>query len=516
MVNWVLLLLFTASVGAQDRTLSDSITVNVVEVPVYVERFGVPVTGLAREDFELFVNGASQAIESFDAQDEGRDAAATGAFAVSPPLHRRRLVLLLFDIAASSTPVLVRAQSHAARVVEEAAPGDTFSIATLGRDGVRFAVPFTKDRKAIQSSITTLAPSRVGDPFRLASLEIERVRSLVSGAEAGIGNFEDLWDKDGQGLAPGGLGTSSAASNAADANAVAMRLQEEEIQQQTRGMTDELGALAERLAPLPGIKHVVLLTERRRSDSGWMSGYLRASKMHERFKKAGVILDAVDIGFARAPNGERMPDLGPAPFLYTLALETGGAVTSSLQALRERNRSVYVLGFQPRGIQRKTNSIEVRVKGQPLLTDVRYRRSYSLDATIPDQPDGLLLADALMNDIPQDGVSVKLRAGSVRGATSLVASVPGVELLARPAGEPVVLDVYFYVFDAQGSAVAWSQSRVAIDLEKGRDFLLENEFTVRQEFRLAPGQYVGKALIRVVGTELTGFRRAEFSLPGAE
>ncbi|MGZ8709786.1 MAG: hypothetical protein ACXW28_06140, partial [Thermoanaerobaculia bacterium] len=37
-------------------------------------------------------------------------------------------------------------------------------------------------------------------------------------------------------------------------------------------------------------------------------------------------------------------------------------------------------------------------------------------------------------------------------------------------------------------------------------------YTIRQEFRLDPGRYVAKALVRVAGTDTTGFRRTEFEV----
>jgi len=91
--------------------------------------------------------------------------------------------------------------------------------------------------------------------------------------------------------------------------------------------------------------------------------------------------------------------------------------------------------------------------------------------------------------------------------------MPGRELLALSSDKQVMLDVFFYLFD--GPLVAdWHYARIAIDPLKGREFLSENPFTVRKEFAgLRPGCYAGKTLVRVVGTDLTGFRRAEVEIP---
>jgi hypothetical protein len=55
--------------------------------------------------------------------------------------------------------------------------------------------------------------------------------------------------------------------------------------------------------------------------------------------------------------------------------------------------------------------------------------------------------------------------------------------------------------------------RVSVDLDKGREFLSANPYTMRQELTLPPGQYTAKAIVRVVGTDKTGFARKDFVIP---
>src|SRR5688500_7363149 len=96
----LLALLVVSAVPLFAQRYDDAITVNVVDVPVYVERFGVPIKGLTREDFELFVNGKPHPIEYFDVVDQraGENAPATANAPIE--LKRRRLIVLLFDVAA--------------------------------------------------------------------------------------------------------------------------------------------------------------------------------------------------------------------------------------------------------------------------------------------------------------------------------------------------------------------------------------------------------------------------------
>jgi hypothetical protein len=281
------------------------------------------------------------------------------------------------------------------------------------------------------------------------------------------------------------------------------------------GFIENLTVLADRLAPLEGVKQVVLLSERRSADDddGRGSVNRRATRLHAHYRAAGVILNGVDIRPLTVPTGDaistapggrsRVPSALASNFLYTLALDTGGIVTSSLPQLLARNRIAYVIGFQTHpGVMK--GSIRVEVKDLPRLADVRYRKSFDLAAERTADK-GLFLADTLLNDIPQNGVTLELR---VKG-TEVTASIPGVELLSYASGKPLGLEVFFYVFDGEGRPFAWNLLQVAVDLEKGRDFLSANPYTMRQDLALKPGRYVVKALVRIAGTDRVGFQRAE-------
>ena len=99
-------LLFASTALGQ---LSESITVEVVEVPVYVTAAdGTPLRGLSKDAFSLFVNGKQKPIDYFEEVD--LSARPVGAHSVRPPvLHQRRLYLLLFDLAFTRPGLIERA-----------------------------------------------------------------------------------------------------------------------------------------------------------------------------------------------------------------------------------------------------------------------------------------------------------------------------------------------------------------------------------------------------------------------
>jgi len=151
--------------------------------------------------------------------------------------------------------------------------------------------------------------------------------------------------------------------------------------------------------------------------------------------------------------------------------------------------SGYRLGFaMPANAKRGHNSIDVKVRNVPEGSLVIYRRGFSRTVAKPSTIDALVLADILMNDIPQSGVAPAISFGDEHEINV------GVPASAVAGGGDV--EVILYVFDAKGAAVEFKQKRIT------------TAGIVRTKLDLAPGTYVAKALLRV-GDSL-GFARQQF------
>lgn len=537
-----LCVLFVLSASAQ---VKEEITVDVIEVPVHVVRRGKAVTGLTRDQFELYINGKQHPFEYFDVIDaRGRKLPGTtpevaaAEEAVPAQLQRRNLTVLLFDTTATSHRYLLRASEAAQKFVAEAPPHETFAVARLNPDGVQFIVPFTLDRVAVLRACKTLRPSRAGDALGLATLEAERAFTLTSVAPGGVEGVPDAAlqgldsaqvvraSTDGDGVAPP---LDSAADSIAN-----MQAMHEKVTNQIRSDNElraarHLGFLAERLAPISGVKHVILFAEggRRAADPN------SAARMHAKFQAAGVILDAVELDAMRVPGmididqrvdrslwsnpTSRYPEDRTEP-LYTLALGTGGTVTKhsnvidGLRLLREIQAVTYVLGFRPPQTGKVQNEITVKVKKQPFGTAITYRKGYTTGSRT-NRNEGLFLADVMMNDIPQRGLTLDLDVDPLRSGAKVSVSVPGQELLAREADGPKTdIDVFLYVFNEHDLVAAWAYWRLNVDLEKGREFLASNRYEIQRLFSLGPGRFSAKALLRFPNTDITGFQRADFEV----
>lgn len=466
------LLTLTAAAAAQQHR--ESVTVEVIDVPVYVTRGTTPVAGLTRDDFELYVNGRRQPIEYFDTT------AADG----TPSMRERRLFLLLFDLAFSHPHAIVRAQRAAAAAIEQGGPRDYFAVATYSsRRGIWFAVPFTRDHAALTRAVANLSHSASGDPLSLVLTNAERASELPMAEDA----MRDI---------------------ARERNT---RVAQDQVL--------DLGDLAERLGPLDGEKHVVLMSEgydgraMHRFDvrSVSLSGRGRESgepmlgafggrsfdqtlvneitRMHQVFQRENVLLHAIDLEGVTAT-------MAANDALNFLVKETGGQfifaqndVGTALSHLSGRLASGYRLGFRPANARSGYNTVTVKIRNARGAR-VNHRQGFFGTPRRGNTHDGVYLADILLNDVPQTGTAAAL---SLRDGV-LTATIPMRELAAQlPASAHA--ELLLYAFDATGGALLYHRHVVRIT----------DAAEERVQVTVPEGTRVAKALLRVDG--MLGFSR---------
>ena len=411
--------------GARAQT-HESITVQVVDVPVYVFSHGKPIRDLTKNDFELFVNGKRQTIDYFDTIDLATVGSAPPAkkpvAAVAADPRARRLFLLLFDLAYNRPAALARAQKAAAIMVDHAMRQDLFAVATYGSSGANFVIPFTRDHDVIRRAVLKLAPSSAHDALALSITNAERETAAA-------------WNPNMAGA--GGGGEDPMAE-------IMAGFKPEERQRAKNAAKTELEAvstIAARLTDLEGYKHVILFSEGFNSDlvtgvtnnvtgppevDAGMSQALQA--LYRAFHAAGAHLHTVDLRIADPMNldeGGRTPQATPVyaggkpqstqrfdplsnDVLYQFAAQTGGQFihytndfAGALDDLSTTVSTGYRLGFRPENPKKGENTIEVKVKNVPSGTTVSFRKGFSTTPDVRNTADALLLADIIQNDIPQ-------------------------------------------------------------------------------------------------------------------
>lgn len=485
----ILILLAAAAAHAQ---VQEQMTVEVVNVPVYVSRGGVPVEGLTREDFELFVNGKAQRIEYFDVIRLGEPAEAPEAQQAPRDLRQRRLFLFVFDLSFAGPFAILRGQRAAAHLLENAGPHDAFGVVTLTPTrGVELAVPFTSDRPAVRRAIAELRASHDNDPLRMSITATERGSFLRDPSTAA--DEAAMSDETGGPLTRGSA--SSGGSSPATAGVAAGDNAKMPVLREIEGYMKDLAALAESLAGLEGQKHVVLLSE------GFNAGVLtREPRINEymyamfrRFQTADTFLHTMDTAGLRLS--------GPNPTLFTLSVGTGGQwlhnrndLDVAMTDLAKAHSVEYLLGFTSRGRAKSHNTIEVRVKGAGRSTNVTYRRGFSTGKS-DDPVSAIRLSDIVLNDIPQTGTAPDL----ILVNRTLFVGVPPDTLMPQ-LQKGQTGDLYVYVFDPNGVAVMSRKSPVTV---KNMGF--------RITLSLPSGPYVVKALLVI--DQSIGFRRLAVTLP---
>ena len=486
-------LLLVLSLPLAAQSVRDSVTIEVVDVPVFVTSNGKPVLDLKVDDFELYVNGKPQAIEYFDVI--GTSESETGS-----SLRGRRLFLLIFDLAFTPPFGLGRAQRAAGELIARSPADDLFAIATYSSSkGVWFATPFTSDRVALARGVASLSTSRSGDPLSIVMTATER---------ASMNEWTGFTPDRGEELIRGG-GLDRLAGGA---------IQDMYQMQLRRAVEDQILSLkdvAARLAALQGQKHVVLLSEGFDSDvpdrgalasnrSSTVNGmsfrgvgfdfthmFRQLREMSETFQSADILLHTLDL--------KGVSTLRSSEGLHVLAKEAGGRFVhnrndygAALVDLTESFRAGYVLGFTPAGAKEKHNRIEVRVKNLDRHAHVQYRKGFSGSLGSFDVKEGLYLADVVLNDVPQTGTAAELKLDGDK----LQVKVPMRPLAAQLGGRGSA-QLMIYLFGENGVALGFHRQTIPVSPDaNGEKYLV---------FALPEGTTVAKALLQV--DDSLGFSR---------
>jgi len=495
------LLPIIASAAPQSR---ERTTVEVVQVPVSVTTDGSSVRGLTRDNFTLRVNGKAQTIDYFDVI----DFAAVSNEQLRDP-RQRRLYVLAFDLPNTDMFSMLRARRAAEEYLASAQPSDYFAVALINRYGdVEFIVPFTRDRDALRRAVATFSAAAPKDPLRLTVTPTERaVFTFDNRAE-----IEQLRH----------MGASVAAEQMIEANR--NRLADE---------LDSLGNLAQRMAPLEGYKHVVVLsggfsegmfltnmrpaTSRGSAEPQFTANRISPrtvsfdshvpfsqQQMQKKFAAAGVFLDAIDVA------GLRPYDAPYDNSLHFLVADTGGQViehrndlVGAMRHLTDSQQVVYLLSFRAPQTGRKQNAISVHVTGTPRHANVAYRESYPSNPDKPSSSDGLRLADIIINDVPQNGITMTTSVATASKHAVVNVALPGRELAALAGVDAKIEgEALIYVFAGQ-KAVAFAKQEINVHDGSNVD--------LAQSFDLPPGTYAMKVLVRL-DSDTMAFARKDFTI----
>ena len=537
-----LFLILAVSLAALAQTFEEKVTVAYVEVPVTVlGRDGLPVRGLTRANFELRDDGVKRELESFEAIDF---AAADVRKSISPlnPASRRNF-LLLFDLSYSNPQSVGRAQQAARDFIARSIGGrDLVAIGVVDVDrGFRFLTAFTTDRELLTAAIADPSHFRSADPLQIAGSAIVQVDARSS---AGLGEREAV-----------------AMENMRDIARLSGLLDDSYGRTRVKKQVEMLSDIARVLQRLAGRKHLVLLSEgfdprlvqgrgvggsadkfeedtaiehgeTWKVDSEKRFGSADSQKsiqmMAEQFRRADVVLHAVDIQGLRVTNDVR----GGAKFnsnegLFLLADSTGGTVfrnsndiSTQFDKLTRQHDVVYILGFRAPVVRAgQFHELKVRLANVP-GGRVQHRGGY-YDAGAESLIErSLSTAEIITNDIAQNDIAFDALAAAFPGTDGksqvpVVLEIRGSDLVQHAKNGRATTDVFIYAFDADGIVRDTVYQRVILDTSQIAERLRESGVRFYGTLDLPPGQYALKSLIRVIESDRRGYQRIELDVPRA-
>jgi VWFA-related protein len=181
-------------------------TVELVQLQVTVEdESGSFVSGLGRDDFQLWIDGTPRAVSLVYEVDLGnREEAApvapskssTSTVADLPPAGWRQF-LLFFDFSFTSPRGVIAAQEAAQAFVSDVVhPNDLLSVVTYDHvAGLKLLCPFTLDRSQVNDAIGELGLSRATRTTDPVGYDFRVLYEMVAGGEEGTSGDLSLNDE---------------------------------------------------------------------------------------------------------------------------------------------------------------------------------------------------------------------------------------------------------------------------------------------------------------------------------
>jgi VWFA-related protein len=518
------------------QSFKESIEVSVVNLDVYVtDKKGQPVTGLKKEDFQVFEDGKPVEISNFFAESRGTApaAAAISASAAGPgqaaperPVSQRlRLVVFVDDVNLTQANRMRILQNVGKFLHAELKPGDEVMLVRYDQR-LDIRRQFTPDLKAVDADIEEILKL----PTDIRKYERSFNSALTSIFAARLGGEPIGTLVEGQ---------------------IASWAGEESIMVQ--GALDALDSVVSWLAGVPGRKAVLYVSDGlpltpgldlytiysrapQAPDSTKRISEMSAQKfdLTTRFRQLTSHASRNRVAFypieaygTRGTEGSLFDSVSLATRqngLRFLAEDTGGRallnaadVPAALARVSEDFGTYYSIGYQPRRAgDEAEHKIEVKVKARG--TQVRYRQWYK------DKPVGETVAEgtlAVMRFGPEDnplGAGLEVVPGKKPGETLVRIKVPVAKLFLQPNGASRQGQLRLYVVaSGQGSTTPVRQTRlVTVEIPEAEAAAgSKKEYTHEIAIPLKPGYYAIGVGVRDELAATTSYLRREITIGAA-
>ncbi len=540
----------TQEIATQEESVTFKSKVNLVLVPVVVrDKAGKPVPNLRQQDFQLFDKGKAQIITRFSIETAGgkaiarapeldltpeEKAALAGAPAVIAPDH---FVAFLFDDIHISFGDLVAVREGAEKHIANLKSTDRVAIfSTSGQT----TLDFTDDRNQIHDTLLKLRPRPVARntvqecpdiSYYMSDLIVNRNNQLALNAAAAealiCANLPDMQSaiSMAQGTAYRVLGSG---------------------EQETRVAMYSLKDVVRRMALMPGQRTIVFaspgfirLNDQLQDETGIIDQAIRSSVTISTLDARGLYTGQPDISKRvvsfQAEQLKRQydheADNANADILAELADGTGGAFVQNTNDLARGFRELsaapdvyYVLGFSPQNLKLdgSYHPLRVTVKIPPGLSP-KARRGYyaprhlsSADEDAREEISQALFSREEMRDIPIDIHTQFFKSNEAEAKLGVVTRVDVRKLHFRKADGRNVNDVEIVtaLFDRNGNIQQTVSKILKMKLlDATLATKVNNGLAVRCDFKVSPGMYVIRLVVRDAEGQMMAAQNAAVEIP---
>ena len=519
-----MLVIAAVSAVSETSTVSDTVSVTLIEVPVVVLEKGSPVRDLTAGDFVLSSDGVEQAIESFEQVDLSLIRFDDSQLENDPvSLAARRYFLLAFDLAHTQPVNAGRAVDAARELIEGGLhPSDLVGVSVYSAlAGARLLHPFTSVHGELESALLAVEAVTSRQPE-----VVERARGVLeseSGDDAEdllrfLGEIRSFTTQQAVGLesttGPAGEWLPAVDSSGAGGALLTEILMEMEadhqqniaqvVRDRSLDLLETLGYLASALEGIQGQKYFVLFSEGL-DETVFENPFdtrdgKRLREVMESFRRSGWSVHAIDVGRSE----ERKQGM------FLLANETGGReyrnFNSLDQAMAEALQATsvsYVLGFQPRdlALDGSYHPIEVKLRN-PARRTLEYRGGYFAPESSDAGDEDSLVARAIQIASYREGgpfevdmMATAFKRSETSALVPTVVEIDGAALLAGQGSEPVELEVDIYLLDESSGAMLLSSRHLALDVGSHGELIRSGGVKVLDDLLMGPGTHRLRAVV---------------------
>lgn len=196
-ISAALLFLIALPATSQDK-LVETIEVRVANIDVVVrDRAGNPVTGLTKDDFDLYENGVKQTITNLY-EVHRTDASAESAAQDEVPLElRQRRMLIFIDSASLAGTRKTAVLSAVQKFVETQMRPEDQAMLVSWRLGIKVITPFTGNKDELKKGVAALARIAPGGDTQINAIQMAKrdIQRLIDAGESGILGWPEAYSQ---------------------------------------------------------------------------------------------------------------------------------------------------------------------------------------------------------------------------------------------------------------------------------------------------------------------------------